>query len=374
MFVGVGVCDDCVGDGELIEQSLTDKMFHTTQTNERVDELLNKEAVEHNGWLGWKPDLSFGAMHSLVFMLPNNTKVEMSVELEQSIFEAARQGGVVVDGVDLSTVHFVRCNTTQSVNDNVTQVWGDLCVIVCHEVVFVGEASGVWFVEHKHAMATNTHIAEMGAFAAANNQVWHNVSDGAAVDGNTVVDCDLVVNVTTVVEHESSSSSSSMSSLSSASITSWRSISESSSTKVSSSASWVQSSSTATTNVTIVFDDSVNIINASKESIKAIVVGLVGEDNVVDVVVEWDGAGRVVQVVVVTPGNEAAQAVVKVINDELDKEDQCTAGVLCRATEVLIEGRKEDFDGGTHLQCHIALFFLCVLQACLAPSTGQEHD
>ena len=184
-------------------------------------------------------------------------------------------------------------------------------MIVCHEVVFVGEASGVWFVEHNHTMATNTHIAEMGVFAAANNQVWHNVSDGAAVDGNTVVDCDLVVNVTTVVEHESSSLSSSVPSSS--------------------------SSSTATTNVTIVFDDSANIINASKEAIKAIVVDLVGEDNVVDVVVEWDGAGRVVQVVVVTPGNEAAQAVVKVINEELDKEDQCAAGVLCSATNVLIQ-------------------------------------
>ena len=110
------------------------------------------------------------------------------------------------------------------------------------------------------------------------------------------------------------------------------------------------SSSSSTVNVTIVFDESANITNSSKEAIKAIVVGLVGENNMVDVVVELDDAGRVAQVVVVTPDNEAAWNVVSVINDELGKGDQCTAGVLCKATDVFAD-RKSGDSGGWQLQC-----------------------
>ena len=110
----------------------------------------------------------------------------------------------------------------------------------------------------------------------------------------------------------------------------------------------------------IVFDESANITNTSEEAIKAIVVGLVGEDNVVGVVVELDDAGRVTQVFVVTPGNEAAQNVVSVINDELGKGEECTAGVLCRATDVFVEGRSGGSDGGWQVQCGMdVLFVVC---------------
>ena len=68
---------------------------------------------------------------------------------------------------------------------------------------------------------------------------------------------------------------------------------------------------------------------------------MVGQNNIVDVVIVCDDDGRVTSIVVITTDKDAAQVVVDAIN-KLDKGGDCDAGVLCRAASVTIGDKDED--------------------------------
>ena len=101
----------------------------------------------------------------------------------------------------------------------------------------------------------------------------------------------------------------------------------------------------------------------SKDKIESIIVELGGNKNdVVAVVIEKDAGGRVTQVVVVTAGDEAAQTIATIIQDEVSKGDDCRAGVLCKATDVFSQ-EKSKGSGVPRLMSRAHLLLLC--SACV---------
>ena len=147
-------------------------------------------------------EVSFGA--------PTNTNV--SIVAGQTMGDAAMKVDVDVDVVDMESIVFVECNNNQTneiIVDKEQELWGDMCVLLCHNVSFVGDVvSGVWFVvEHNNSLSSNTHIAQLLEQQREGTQVWHNASDmSVVVDGDTLVVRDLIINVTIIPQSSSSSS------------------------------------------------------------------------------------------------------------------------------------------------------------------------
>ena len=92
--------------------------------------------------------------------------------------------------------------------------------------------------------------------------------------------------------------------------------------------------------VEITFGDTVTErSNTSEQAIKEAIVVVAGGDVDVEVVdVVFDEQGKLVSVVVHVD-DETAQAIVAFVNDNNDRpaSEECTAGVLCHATDVFIQ-------------------------------------
>ena len=103
-------------------------------------------------------------------------------------------------------------------------------------------------------------------------------------------------------------------------------------------------SSTDGFEVVVIVGEGVAADNVTKDSVIADLVDAVGEDvrdRIVDVIVEVSD-GKVTSVVVIVSDKDTALAVVGKVNG-LDKGDECTAGVLCRATDVFIDSEQPKF-------------------------------
>ena len=327
VFVVDVVCDgnddDCVGNGRLIAHNKTDGMFHTTQPpHEQVDELLNKQAVEHNFVLVWSGKLELvNGLVVVVFGAPASRSVVIGAG------ERMRQAVELIGGdVDMSLFDFVKNGTQQGENDVVSmdeQVWIDTFVLLCHNVTLVGDVEGVWFVEDGHSVSSNEVLCGLVEERESKQQVWHNASTThEVVDGDTLVFADLVVQVSSIPQQPSSSSSSS---------------------------STVKQTSTSSSSrkqqghdVVIEFEGALSKENVS-ETIKVDIFDLTGVE-VVDVVIETDEHGMVTRVVVSFADESTAQTVADAIN-KLNKGEGCTAGVLCRVSVAFVDqGNSEPSD------------------------------
>ena len=109
--------------------------------------------------------------------------------------------------------------------------------------------------------------------------------------------------------------------------------------------------------------------NVTKDSVIADLAGVVGEDvrdKIVDVIVEASD-GKVTSVVVIVSDKDTALAVVGKVNG-LDKGDECTAGVLCQATDVFI-----DADQSTPSVAHHTVPLTAVMIAVLVAVVSALH-
>ena len=193
-------------------------------------------------------------------------------------------------GVDMDSFHLVD-GTTQQLMDTASTalVVHDTSVLLCHEVVVSGEAEGVFLVEHGHSMASSEALGHV--LGTAGLVFVDGAHPDHVVDGDTLVTADTHVVAKLVDE---------------------------------------------CVDVVVEFGDGVGGENVTEETVKAIVVGLIG-DGVVSVVVDVDDAGNVVRVVVSVVDQSKAQVLVDVFKAEVEKGSGCTAGVLCHATDVFVD-------------------------------------
>ena len=199
------------------------------------------------------------------------------------------------------------------------------------------------FVEHNHSLSTNKHIEQMMDERVAKNEEWW-IGNVVVVDGSMVVDCDVVVNVTNITFHSSSSSSS-----------------------LSSSSNHLSSSSDGfAIKVVIEFGNGTNV---SAEEIKQEIIKLVGEDiGALSVVIEKDSGGNVI-VTVATENQDAANTIVEAIEQEQSKGNKCTTDLLCRATEVRLVEREPSGASSVHLD----LMTVVLLTACALLAKHHHH-
>ena len=175
-----------------------------------------------------------------------------------------------------------------------------MCLLLCHSVVLTGDMNELWLVEHNNTLSTNKHLAYLldEAGKGVKRQEWLDAETGAAVNSSTVVEKDIVVNVT----------------------------------------NFTHASSASTAHVVIEFNGTLNITTDEEEafivSIEDAISSLVG-DVVVSVVVERDDEGLVVSVVVNVENDDAANQVVDAVND-MDKGEDCV-GVLCKVKIAFLE-------------------------------------
>ena len=105
-----------------------------------------------------------------------------------------------------------------------------------------------------------------------------------------------------------------------------------------------------------------NDTNVSEDILKDAVLSLGWEVVEVEIDTRADGSKSVV---VILDSSQSAKHVVAAIQKELDKGDECDAGVLCQATDVFVEA-KVDSDGAVRAQCFVHVVTVVVATCVLA--------
>ena len=271
---------------------------------------------------------------------------------------------------------------------------GELNVLLCHNVSVVDGCGGdvlfVVFVEHEQQLCSNDELAVLfdepcDVVHVDNNNNNNNnecvlfvVNDGGNDESNNNEEeeeakCEMNVmeHMVLVVQHKCPSSSLSQSSSSSSSSTVLSSVEQqpsttptsttvsslpsttSTPTEQTSSTTQSEQSQTQTTtssssnnnkggtHVWIDLDGTVVVVDEdeTKANIGAILTNLIGKQVVV-VEIKTDNNGKLTQVVVVVSGgDEAAQAIIEAINKNKNtsNSNECTVGVLCHATDAFLD-------------------------------------
>ena len=374
IFVFDKVCDDsstqCGNEAGcvLFEQNSETNLFVTTQ-GQQVNEVLNNEISQHDGWMLWAADLEL--VDELTFVVEFDTfDISANADAGQTMKEVAAK-----ENVDTTEFVLVKCNSEEVIDDT-TKVMSNMCVMLCHRVEFEGEASGVWFVEHNGTLYSNSHIAEL-LNNGAETQVWLNKDTQEVVNGITLVESDMVITVSNINQTPSSSTTSSSSPTNSPST----STNSPSSTSPSSDSSTSGSSSSRSTsiafsgnyNVVIVFDDpeiKTKANETSEEKLAQMIEVFVGKK--VSVVIEQDIQGFITRVIVNVEDEATANIIKSAITsfntDDTSHSGECILGVLCRSKNVYVEM----VDGASLVRCDARVIFISVITSLFYTHMKQQ--
>ena len=315
-----------------------------------VDVLLNEVVAQQRWKNAWAADLSFISQVSLSFGQPISVTFETTVG--RSLQEAVKSTSALADGEEVQNIlkglYVLVANRTG--NGGLVQggevvgldmvLVGDIGLLLCHNVSVVsGENETVVVVEHGQSLGSLSTLASL--FADSCVKVHEGSADGAVVHGDMVVTQHMVL----VVSHECVSSSSSSSSSSTSSPVSTSAWSSHSSSQALESSRTISQSSTASSHpssspsskaefVVIIFDGTVEWNETVEVEIIEALKNLTGQ--VVVIIDRTLDNDRLVQVVVQVPGG-VDQDKLETIKNQGSSSGDCTAGVLCHATDAFID-------------------------------------